>query len=47
MRTRDGWRIAHTGYKGLYEEIAPGPEGNATTTANWWATDGRSSLVGS
>jgi hypothetical protein len=45
VRTSDGWRIAHTGYKRLYEEIAPRPEGTRTT-ASWWGTDGRSSLVG-
>jgi hypothetical protein len=45
VRTRDGWRIAHTGYKRLYEEIAPRPDGTRTT-ASWWTTDGRSSLVG-
>jgi len=45
VRTPDGWRIEHTGYKRLYEEIAPRPEGTRTT-ASWWGTDGRSSLVG-
>ena len=43
---RDGgqWLIAHTGYRRLYEEI--GPRDPATrTTASWWETDGRSSLV--
>jgi hypothetical protein len=44
-RTAEGWRIAHTGYKRLYEEIAPRPEGTRTT-ASWWGTAGRSSLVG-
>jgi hypothetical protein len=46
VRTDDGWRIAHTGYKRLYEEIAPRADGTKTT-ASWWATDGRSSLVAS
>lgn len=42
---RDGeWRIAHTGYRRLYEEIAPRPDGTKLT-ASWWGTDGRSSLV--
>ena len=45
VRTADGWRIAHTGYKRLYEQLAPRPEG-ARTTASWWGTSGRSSLVG-
>jgi hypothetical protein len=44
VRTSDGWRIAHTGYRRLYEEIAKRPEG-VKTTASWWDTDGRSSLV--
>lgn len=38
------WMIEHTGYKRLYEEIGPRPEGTRTT-ASWWETDGRSSLV--
>jgi hypothetical protein len=44
VRTAAGWRIAHTGYRRLYEEIAKRPEG-VKTTASWWDTDGRSSLV--
>jgi hypothetical protein len=44
VRTADGWRIAHTGYRRLYEEIAKRPDG-IRTTASWWDTDGRSSLV--
>jgi acyl-CoA synthetase (AMP-forming)/AMP-acid ligase II len=44
VRTADGWRIAHTGYRRLYEEIAKRPDG-VRTTASWWETDGRSSLV--
>lgn len=40
------WRIAHTGYRRLYEEIEPraSTEG-LRLTASWWATDGRSELV--
>ncbi len=38
------WLFAHTGYKRLYEEIAPRPDG-VKLTASWWTTDGRSSLV--
>jgi len=42
---QDGrWLIQHTGYKRLYEEIGPRPEGTSTT-ASWFGTDGRSSLV--
>ena len=37
------WRIRHTGYKRVYEELAPRPDG-VTTTASWWDTDGRSTL---
>jgi hypothetical protein len=37
------WRISHTGYKRVYEELAPRPA-DITLTASWWATDGRSSL---
>lgn len=44
VRTDDGWLIQHTGYKRLYEEIAPRPEGTRTT-ASWFGTEGRSSLV--
>jgi bile-acid 7alpha-dehydratase len=37
------WRIAHTGYKRVYEEIEPrGPE--LKLTASWWGTGGRSKL---
>ena len=43
--TQDGWRIQHTGYKRLYEELAPRSEG-ARITASWFGTEGRSSLVG-
>lgn len=45
VHTPSGWRIEHTGYKRLYEELAPRPEG-AELTASWFGTDGRSSLVG-
>jgi hypothetical protein len=37
------WRIAHTGYKRVYEEIEPRRE-ELTLTASWWGTDGRSRL---
>jgi len=42
-RTAEGWKIKHTGYKRLWEEI--GPRGEFKTTAAWFGTDGRSSLV--
>lgn len=44
VRVGGQWLITHTGYKRLYEEIAPRPEGTKTT-ASWFGTDGRSSLV--
>jgi hypothetical protein len=44
VRVDGRWLIQHTGYKRLYEEIAPRPEGTKTTAA-WFGTDGRSSLV--
>jgi SnoaL-like domain len=39
------WLIAHTGYKRTYEEMFPRAsiEG-LKLTADWWATDGRSTL---
>lgn len=45
---RDGrWVFTHTGYKRLWEEMAPraSVEG-LSLTASWWRTDGRSSLTG-
>jgi ketosteroid isomerase-like protein len=44
VRTPEGWRIAHTGYKRLFEEMGPRPEGTRTT-ASWFGTGGRSALV--
>ncbi|MHB1853982.1 MAG: nuclear transport factor 2 family protein [Acidimicrobiales bacterium] len=41
------WRIEHTGYRRVYEELEmrkPPEQGGATVTADWWRTDGRSSL---
>ena len=44
VRVDGRWLIQHTGYKRLYEEI--GPRGDETkTTAAWFGTEGRSSLV--
>jgi ketosteroid isomerase-like protein len=43
VRVGGEWKIAHTGYKRLWEEI--GPRGDFKTTAAWFGTDGRSSLV--
>ena len=44
VRTPEGWRIQHTGYKRLFEEMSPRVEGTKTTAA-FVGTDGRSSLV--
>ena len=44
VRVDGTWRIQHTGYKRLYEEIAPRPEGTRTS-ASWFGSDGRSDLV--
>lgn len=44
VRVDGTWYIKHTGYKRLYEEIGPRGEG-VRTTASWFGTDGRSSLV--
>lgn len=45
---QDGrWLIRHTGYKRVYEELemrAAPDQGGATITADWWATEGRSTL---
>jgi predicted GH43/DUF377 family glycosyl hydrolase len=38
------WFIKHTGYKRLFEEIGPRPDGTRTS-ASWFGTDGRSDLV--
>ena len=44
VRTPEGWRIKHTGYKRLFEQMSPRPEGTKTTAA-YFGTEGRSSLV--
>ena len=43
VRVGGEWKIKHTGYKRLWEEI--GPRGDFKTTAAWFGTEGRSSLV--
>lgn len=44
VRVDGTWRIEHTGYKRLFEEI--GSRGSDTrSTASWFGTEGRSSLV--
>jgi hypothetical protein len=47
VKEGDAWRIAHTGYTRVYEELEqrrPPEEGGPTLTAHWWDTGGRSSL---
>jgi predicted GH43/DUF377 family glycosyl hydrolase len=44
VRVDGKWLIKHTGYKRLYEEIGPRAEGTRTT-ASWYGSNGRSSLV--
>lgn len=44
VKTGDGWRIQHTGYKRLYEEMGKAPQ-DQRITASWWTTDGVSRLV--
>ena len=43
---RDGeWKILHTGYKRSFEELIPRASiAGIKLTAEWWATDGRSTL---
>jgi hypothetical protein len=42
---RDGeWRILHTGYKRMFEELVPKQDGTQIT-ADWFASEGRSSLL--
>jgi len=45
VRTPEGWKIRHTGYKRTYEEIQPraNVEG-LKLTAHWWKTGGKSEL---
>lgn len=45
VRTADGWRISHTGYKRTFEEMHPrGSIEGLQLTASWWGTGGQSSL---
>jgi hypothetical protein len=45
VKTDDGWRIANTGYKRMFEELTPrGSVPGLSLTAHWWNTDGMSSL---
>lgn len=45
VKTDGAWLIAHTAYKRTYEEMWPRSSvAGLKLTADWWATDGRSSL---
>ena len=45
VKTATGWLIAHTGYRRTYEELMPRSSiAGLKLTADWWATDGRSTL---
>lgn len=43
VKVDGSWRVQHTGYKRVYEEIEPRSP-DVRMTASWWGTDGRSSL---
>lgn len=48
VKVDGAWLIAHTGYRRTYEEMFPrGSVTGLRLTADWWATNGRSSLGGS
>jgi hypothetical protein len=45
VKEGDAWLIAHTGYRRSYEELMPRSAiAGLKLTADWWATDGRSTL---
>ncbi len=44
VRQDGAWRIAHTSYKRMFEELEPRPE-SIELTASWWGTGGRSKLM--
>jgi hypothetical protein len=45
VKQGDAWLIAHTGYKRTYEELVPRASiKGIRLTADWFATDGRSTL---
>jgi len=43
VKVDGGWRLRHTGYARVYEELAP-RSADITLTAHYWDTGGRSSL---
>lgn len=45
VRTAEGWRISHTGYRRSFEATLPTASvPGFAVTASWWATGGQSSL---
>ena len=44
IKSERGWLFSHTGYRRVYEQMAPRPA-DASITALWWENEGRSSLV--
>lgn len=44
VRTPEGWKIAHTGYKRTFETMMPMSKNGMALTASWWTTNGQSSL---
>ncbi len=45
VKEDSAWRIAHTGYRRTYEELVPRAAiKGLKVTADWWETEGRSSL---
>jgi hypothetical protein len=45
VKSDGGWKIAHTGYRRTYEELMPRASiKGLKLTADWWATEGRSTL---
>jgi hypothetical protein len=46
VKVDDQWLISHTGYRRTYEELMPrGSVAGLKLTADWWATEGRSTLT--
>ncbi len=45
VKQEEEWRISHTGYRRTYEELLPRASvPGLRLTADWWATEGRSTL---
>jgi uncharacterized protein (TIGR02246 family) len=44
VKVNGEWKFKHTGYRRVWEEMAPRVP-DAKLTASWWATDGKSQIV--